>query len=65
MSKGSRIHEQRECVDCGDVFAISVTEVNFYRQRDLVLPKRCSPCRRARNPTREITASRTHEERRF
>jgi len=34
-----------ECIDCGRVFTWTVGEQQFYRQRGLSAPKRCSECR--------------------
>lgn len=35
----------RECVQCGKVFTLSEYEVNFYRSKNLNIPKRCKECR--------------------
>jgi uncharacterized membrane protein YsdA (DUF1294 family) len=43
------VSDQRiECVDCGRVFIWTVGEQQFYRQRGLSAPKRCSECRERR-----------------
>lgn len=36
------------CVDCGAGFTVTPGEAEFYRDRQLRLPKRCVACRKAR-----------------
>lgn len=36
---------KRICVQCGKEFVLSNSEIHYYRQRKLYLPKRCSDCR--------------------
>ena len=36
------------CIECNDTFEINEGEKDFFVQRDLVLPKRCKPCRVSR-----------------
>ena len=36
---------KRECIQCGKVFTISETEVEFFKKKNLSLPKRCKQCR--------------------
>lgn len=33
------------CKDCGKVFYMSKSEVDFFAKKELMLPKRCSACR--------------------
>ena len=33
------------CKDCGNEFIFNESEQNFYKEHDLVEPKRCRPCR--------------------
>lgn len=35
------------CVQCGKTFELSDSEINFYRKKNLHLPKRCQECRQA------------------
>lgn len=37
--------ENRVCVQCGKVFALSDSEISFYQSKNLSLPKRCKTCR--------------------
>jgi CxxC-x17-CxxC domain-containing protein len=38
------------CIDCGDLFTWTAGEQAFYRDKDLRNPpKRCRPCKRAKN----------------
>jgi len=45
------------CMECNDTFELNEGERDFFIQRDLILPKRCKPCRVSRkqqidgNPT--------------
>ena len=36
------------CVDCGQEFTFSVDEQLFFTSKQLSIPKRCKPCRKAR-----------------
>jgi len=36
------------CIDCNDTFELNEGEKDFFIQRELVLPKRCKPCRVSR-----------------
>ena len=36
---------QRNCVQCGKTFELSQSEIDFYKQKNLSLPKRCKACR--------------------
>ena len=36
------------CRDCGEVFYMNHSEVEFYKNKGLSYPKRCKPCREAR-----------------
>lgn len=35
----------RTCVQCGKTFSLSESEINFYKSKNLDLPKRCKSCR--------------------
>lgn len=35
----------RECVQCGKIFTLSEYEVEFYKSKNLNIPKRCKECR--------------------
>lgn len=35
----------RTCVQCGKVFTLSQSEIDFYKSKNLDLPKRCKSCR--------------------
>lgn len=39
----------RTCKQCGKKFTITDSEINFYKDKDLELPKRCSNCRKQNN----------------
>lgn len=36
---------KRVCKDCGKEFTITDSEIDFYKEKNLELPKRCSECR--------------------
>jgi tRNA(Ile)-lysidine synthase TilS/MesJ len=38
----------RICRECGEPFALTESEREFFARRDLKPPKRCRPCRRLR-----------------
>jgi hypothetical protein len=41
-----------KCVDCGGNFVLTSGEIQFFQDRKLNLPKRCSECRRKRREGR-------------
>ncbi len=41
------------CKDCGNPFTITSGEQEFFASRDMVNPKRCKPCRRAKKAQQE------------
>jgi len=41
------------CVECGEEFTLTSGEQNFFKQKGLRMPRRCSPCRQARRQERE------------
>ncbi|RID95086.1 hypothetical protein DX915_03960 [Dialister pneumosintes] len=43
-----QIYETRVCESCGNRFAITQGEVEFYKSKNWVLPKRCKNCRKQR-----------------
>ena len=36
---------KRTCVQCGKTFILSDSEIRFYKNRNLSIPKRCKECR--------------------
>ena len=48
---------KRNCKDCGKVFELSDSEIQFYKSKNLELPKRCSSCREKNRIRRENAAS--------
>ena len=50
---------KRTCKQCGKDFTLTDSEVNFYKSKDLELPKRCSDCRKKNNnsSTKEINSN--------
>ena len=36
---------KRTCKQCGKEFVISGSEINFYKSKNLSIPKRCKECR--------------------
>jgi len=36
------------CVECGEQFTITTSEIEWWHQRNLHLPKRCLECRKRR-----------------
>jgi len=39
------------CVDCGENFIFEVGEIQFYKNKGLIEPKRCKACRALRKST--------------
>ena len=37
--------QKHKCKDCGEEFYLTYSEMNFYSDRGLALPKRCKQCR--------------------
>ena len=42
--------EKKKCVQCGKVFTITDSEKQFFKKRNLNMPKRCKECREKNNP---------------
>lgn len=42
--------EKKKCVQCGKVFTITDSELQFFENRNLNYPKRCKECREKNNP---------------
>ena len=40
---------KRKCKQCGEEFTLTDSEIKFYNDKDLNLPKRCSECRKKNN----------------
>lgn len=38
--------DKRKCKQCGEEFTLTDSEIKFYNDKDLNLPKRCSECRK-------------------
>lgn len=51
-SEKSSLHLFRTCVDCGDRFEISESEIRYYLKKDYEFPKRCKFCRDCRRKSR-------------
>lgn len=52
---------KRTCKQCGKDFELSQSEINFYKEKNLELPKRCKDCRDANKRTNKtITPSQPH-----
>jgi len=47
-SFNNEIADEKECIDCSNLFSITQGEVNYFIQHELIAPKRCKPCRAAR-----------------
>ena len=41
-------NENRECVECKQLFNLASGEIDFFIQHELETPKRCKPCRQMR-----------------
>lgn len=50
-----RVGEQRTCQDCGQHFAFSKGEREFFAARNFEPPKRCPTCRQIRRSLRDVT----------
>ncbi len=46
---------ERKCVQCGKVFDLTDSEIEFYKSKGLSLPKRCKNCRDANRRTKAVT----------
>ena len=44
--------QKRRCKDCGREFTITDSEIKFYKDKNLELPKRCRECRNAKKNKR-------------
>lgn len=42
-----------QCVDCPTVFTMTEDEQQFYKDKNLSIPKRCKPCRVLKRQERE------------
>ncbi len=43
---------ERKCVQCGEIFILTDSEIEFYKSKGLSLPKRCKSCRDANRKTK-------------
>ena len=41
--------DKRKCKQCGEEFTLTDSEMKFYNEKGLNLPKRCSECRKKNN----------------
>ena len=48
------------CVDCGGTWTIGPGESQFYRDRNLEQPRRCTGCRAARRAEKQARADGTY-----
>ena len=46
---------KRTCKQCGKEFIITQSEINFYKSKNLSIPKRCKECRQSNKQQRENT----------
>lgn len=44
--------EKFECKDCGKTYEMTPTELRWYEEKNLIVPKRCPECRKARKQAR-------------
>ena len=44
---------RRVCIDCGSTWTLGAGESQFYRDRNLEQPRRCSACRMMRRREKE------------
>lgn len=44
---------KRTCKQCGKEFVITQSEINFYKSKNLSIPKRCKECRQSNKKRRE------------
>jgi len=49
------------CADCGQEFAFSVEEQEFYREKGFSTPKRCNNCRANRRSQKGVQSSQRYE----
>lgn len=45
--------KKQKCVSCGKVFTLTDSEIAFYNNKGLNLPKRCEGCRKAKREMKE------------
>ena len=55
---------KRTCVQCGKDFFLTDSEIRFYKDKKLSLPKRCKDCREANKKSRESIADDTQSAKR-
>ena len=36
---------RKKCIQCGNEFTLADSEIEFYKNKDLEIPKRCKACR--------------------
>ena len=49
--EGKMERKKIKCVDCGKDFPFEVGEIQFYKSKGLIEPKRCKACRALRKST--------------
>ena len=47
---------KRTCKQCGKEFVITQSEINFYKSKNLSIPKRCKECRKSNKARKEAEA---------
>ena len=48
------------CVQCGKTFELSDSEIDFYRKKNLHLPKRCKECRQKNKQKQDMASERSN-----
>lgn len=48
---------KRTCKQCGKEFVITQSEINFYKSKNLNIPKRCKECRKSNKARKEVEAA--------
>lgn len=56
---------KRTCVQCGKEFYLNNSEIRYFKQRNLHLPKRCPECRALNKANKKVEASKTTENKGF
>ena len=49
---GEEFWQEHKCKDCGEWFVMTYNEVEFYRNKELHIPKRCKACRSKRKASK-------------
>jgi hypothetical protein len=54
----ARVDDIRHCADCGDTFAVTPSEIDWFIKRGLRVPRRCKSCRALARQEREASGGR-------